>query len=100
MVTFLAEVEGGGHASGFVVAADEVDGLRELELVGEEQRDDLDAVGAAVDEVAQEEVLLARGRAVEMEDVEQVVKLAEWTRQYPWMSPTMLMGEASRSRLG
>lgn len=52
-----------------MIAADEVDGLRVFELVGEEESDDLDAVGAAVYEIAEEEVLLAGRCGVEMEDV-------------------------------
>lgn len=83
-----------------MVAADEVDGLREFELVGEEQRDHLDAVGAAVYEIAQEEVLPAGRRAVEIEDVQKVVELAKSNGAYPWMSPTMLIGDANRSKLG
>lgn len=52
-----------------MIATEQVDGLRVFELVGEEKGDDLDAVGAAVYEISEEEVLFGRGRAVEMEDV-------------------------------
>lgn len=83
-----------------MVAPQQVDGFRVLQLQEQQQSQCLDVEGSPVDIVSEEEVLLQGRRAVGLEDVEQVVELAELVMFYPWISPTTMVGEEMESILG
>lgn len=56
MRTFLFEVEECGELSALVVSAEKKDRLGEVDFDGVKEDDDFDRVGAAVDEIAEEQV--------------------------------------------
>ena len=65
-----------GHGAALVIAADELDAVRVPQLEAREERDGLDAEQAAVDVVAEEEVVGVGRVAAYPEDLDQVVELA------------------------
>lgn len=60
-----------------MVASQQVDALRELELIGEEKSNDLDAKCPPVHIIAKEEILLGGWASVFGEKVQQIIKLSK-----------------------
>lgn len=65
-----------GHGAALVVAADELDAVRVPQLEARQERDGLDAEEAAVDVVAEEEVVGFGREAAVLEQAQEVVVLA------------------------
>lgn len=58
-----------------MVSPEQVDSIRVLQLVGEQQGQGLDVEDSSIHIVSEEEVLLQGRAAVGLEDVEQIVEL-------------------------
>ena len=65
-----------GDLAGLVVASEDGNAVLEADLEGDEERDGLDGVVAAIDVVAHEEVVRVGGLASDLEQLAQVVELS------------------------
>lgn len=83
-----------------MVAPQQVDSLRVLQLEEQQQCQYLDIEGSPIDIVSEEEVLLQGRGAVGFEDIEQIIELSTWLMLYPWISPTTMVGDEMESILG
>ena len=69
LFTLFSEIEGGCHKSGLMVSSEQADVIGVVELVGEEESDYFDAEGAAIDVVAEKEVLLLWGESESIKNI-------------------------------
>ena len=75
-LAFIVEAVDAVDRAALVVASEEEEVLRVLDLVGEHEADDFEVLLAAIDVVAEEEVVGFGREAADLENSEQVNKLA------------------------
>lgn len=83
-----------------MISPQQVDRLRIFEFIGKENSDDLNAEGATVHIIPKKEKLLIWWVSILFKDIKKVVKLSDLLVKYPWISPTIVIGDTSLRRFG
>ncbi len=98
--TFRPEVKSRRQDSWLVISSQQMNGLRVLDFHAEQERNDLNTELPSVNEVSHEQVRRGINFSELLKNVQQVIKLSELHKSYPWMSPTTMTGDLMLIRFG